>query len=33
MPGIKLQGGLYVASDLKVARFKDPNGSIDIINR
>lgn len=34
MPGIKLQRDLYVAGDMKVAWFKDPDGNIlNIVNR
>ena len=34
MPGMKLQGDVHVAGDMKVAWFKDPDGNIlNIINR
>jgi hypothetical protein len=34
MPGMKLQGDVHVAGDMKVAWFKDPDGNIlNIVNR
>jgi catechol 2,3-dioxygenase-like lactoylglutathione lyase family enzyme len=34
MPGVKLEGDLHVAGDMKVAWFKDPDGNIlNIVNR